>query len=87
MQGFSWKVLTNKFTSEHPLCAKFHARHCSYKPEERGLLPAVKSQVSQESTMMPCQKCYNRASENRGDPTRGKDEDIANIQRRHSRKC
>lgn len=31
--------------------------------KKRGLLPAVKSQVSQESTMIPCQKCYNRASE------------------------
>ena len=31
--------------------------------KKRGLLLAVKSQVSQESTMIPCQKCYNRASE------------------------
>ena len=31
--------------------------------EKRSLLLAVKSQVSQESTMIPCQKCYNRASE------------------------
>lgn len=31
--------------------------------KKRGLLSAVKSQVSQESTMIPCQKCFNRASE------------------------
>lgn len=82
------------------LCKTFlesSSKHIHYVPnimpdnvvinlKKRGLLLAVKSQVSQESTMIPCQKCYNRASET-GDPTRGKGEDTANIQRRHSRKC